>query len=565
MKHIQSLFTQALRYITGASLTIKIASAAVIVLLVYAGVAHKNGNGYTQTLMLERGTLEQVVEFSGITAPQDRVDLSFESAGKVVYAPYEIGDTIARGSVIASLDTATARADLAREEALLESEEATLAQLERGTRPEELAVDKAQYTQKQNALTDAQYGLVAALLAGYTAADTVVYKNIDDMFDNPTSAVPTLKYDSSKRALEIIIENERLNFERIMNDWQTQMSAVIASATSDTPTYAALLNSLRTMLTASALSASTSANANDTETLMAYANDSIAYLVELRAFLQNIAGYTNALSPSGDLTQTTIDTWQSNIATDRTSVDTAIAALNTAREKLASAQDAFDIETESLALSEAGATPEDILKQKAVVRAQEAKVTSLKSTLADLSVVAPYTGVLIKKDIEVGEIASANTPLFAIDSDNNFKMEAHISELDVVFLQKNMHADITLDAFETTEHWSATITRVDPAESEKNNESGYGIELVFDDSDPRLKAGMTANAHVSVILKEDVIAVPAGYIHYEGNDAYVSVLVQGEVQQRAVVLGTRNTRGIVEITSGVSEGETIVPYDETTK
>ena len=164
--------------------------------------------------------------------------------------------------------------------------------------------------------------------------------------------------------------------------------------------------------------------------------------------------------------------------------------------------------------------------------------------------------------IEVGEITTAQEPIFTLDTTGYYEIEARISELDVVFLETGQIAEVTLDPYGASEIFSATISKIDPAESVVNGSTGYRITLTLSEQDPRLKAGMTANAVVTVILKESALTVPVGFISHEGPRSYLYVSENGSEKRQEVRTGLRSTDGLVEIISGVSEGEHIVPYDK---
>lgn len=65
----------------------------------------------------ERGPLRITVTASGLVRPIDRIELKSKASGEVVALPIEVGDTIAKGDLIARLDQVDERADLAQAEA----------------------------------------------------------------------------------------------------------------------------------------------------------------------------------------------------------------------------------------------------------------------------------------------------------------------------------------------------------------------------------------------------------------------------------------------------------------
>lgn len=505
--------------------------------------------------------LTQVVNFSGTIVPRTRTDLAFERTGRVASISYDIGDTVAQGAVVASLDVSGVRADIARERAILVSEEAALAQLVRGTREEELALERARVTLDGQTLVDAKDALVTSISNGYTVSDTAIERLVDEMIDDPTTQ-PKVKHGTINRSLELLIENERLQLEAVLNEWRadvlTLSSGVSERVDWEAVTLVTLLSTFRSSLTANALQGAESATPT---TLLEHADLARERLARMRDFLANVSDYIGDLDIKPTLTQTTIDTWRTQTAVERANVSAAIASLNGAREKYTAAENALLVAQRKLELLEVGATTEDIAAQQARVDAQEARVSALESELSKFVVQAPQTGTLVTKDINEGELATAGSTVLVIDSQGALEIDARVSELDVILLEVGMDTIITLDAYGLREEFPATITHIDPSESIVDGIAGYGLTVQFKEQDRRLRAGMTANAAVAITLKELTTAIPVGYLVREGTDTYVYVLVNGEEARADVVVGAQSDAGLVEIVSGLNEGDRVLLHD----
>ncbi len=533
----------------------------LIIVAVFVGISfmlYGNGNNTTKKILtIERGDLRQVVEFSGIIAPQKRVELAFERSGKVMSATVGIGDTVARGDILASLNTSSIIVDIDQQEAILLSELATLDEIKNGTREEELNIERAKIKQREANVAEKRETLITTILSNYSTVNTAIYKTVDDIFNNSLSTLPTVKYTSSNRSLEITIENERQRIGSMLETWQEESTALISSG--ERSVFANIVNAIRSSLTASVLNFNSDDNG---VALEIYTDNSMEYLLRTRAFLQDVSSYTENLLPLSSLTQSEIDELQTAIATERSNVNTAITYLRTADENLISAETELEIGQSRLVLLEAGSTDEAIARQQAIVNSAQARIDSLWSQWQEFIIYAPVSGVVVQKNIEEGEMVSAGIHSFTLDTVGSYKIEAHISELDIIFLRDGMEAEITLDAYTPEDKWEATITQVDPADSMVRGERGYGVTLVFSEQDDRLKAGMTANALLDIILKEDVISIPNAYIEKDGDTSFVYVLsIGGTVEKREVKIGKRTTLGDIEIASGLTEGEEIVIYE----
>ena len=124
--------------------------AAVIIVaavLGYAFVWHprqaEQAGEETRFAVVERGAMLVAVSASGNIEPQARVNLFFQSPGRVTEVLVEVGDTVAAGDALARLDSERLVLQAQQAQAALASAEAQLAQLTRGARPEEIAAAEA--------------------------------------------------------------------------------------------------------------------------------------------------------------------------------------------------------------------------------------------------------------------------------------------------------------------------------------------------------------------------------------------------------------------------------------
>lgn len=534
---------------------------AAVILAVGATVyVSWNGNGASgDTYTVVRGDLEQVVSFSGTVAPRVRADLAFERAGRVTRVSYDTGDFVAAGATIAVLDSGSVEADLARERALLASEEAALAQLVRGTREEALALERARVAQNEASLAQSETALTTALANSYTTADTSIERLVDDLFTDPTTQ-PRVKYATTDRSLELRIENERLQLENMLDEWRQDVRSISRSDANERSGTVALLERFRDSLVAQVAQTLTTQDAAEFS-LTNEAQEARERLLRMRTFMADISAYTNDLVTQPTLTQATIDAWRAQAATERANIAQALTALNTAQQNYTAAQSALSVSERQLTLSEAGATVEDIAAQEARVAAQEARVRSLTSELGKFAIRAPRSGILTTRDIDPGELASVGVPVLTIDSTDSTEVEARISELDIILLEENMEATVTTDAFGDATTFAAVLTDIDPAETVVNSVAGYGVTLLIDDERDMLKAGMTANVVIAFITEADTLIVPVGFVERTAQGAFVTVLADGVRTKTRVALGAQTTDGRIAVREGISEGDILVAYE----
>jgi HlyD family secretion protein len=188
-----------------------------------------------------------------------------------------------------------------------------------------------------------------------------------------------------------------------------------------------------------------------------------------------------------------------------------------------------------------------------------ADVRKAEANVAKTIIRAPFSGVITNKNVSVGQIVAANSPVLSIISLGNFEIEANIPEVEIAKLTVGNTATVTLDAYGNDVPFLATVTVIDPAERVIDGVSTYEVTLNFKEEDARIRSGMTANLEIKTAEKDDVVIIPERAVVIEGNKKIVEVLDgTGNSIKREVQTGLRGQGGVVEITQGLKEGETII-------
>ena len=73
----------------------------------------------------------------------------------------------------------------------------------------------------------------------------------------------------------------------------------------------------------------------------------------------------------------------------------------------------------------------------------------------------------------------------------------------------------------------------------------------------QIKSGMTANITVRSGSRSGVLVLPSQYLLEEGGQSMVYVASQDGPVTQTVTTGARTNTGLVEITSGLSEGQEV--------
>ncbi|MCK5320682.1 HlyD family efflux transporter periplasmic adaptor subunit, partial [Candidatus Parcubacteria bacterium] len=180
---------------------------------------------------------------------------------------------------------------------------------------------------------------------------------------------------------------------------------------------------------------------------------------------------------------------------------------------------------------------------------------------------APINGVITKINFAIGEQPGIGSPVVFMLGDNNYEIEVLISEADIAKISRDDFASITLDAFGEDLIFLGKVDFIEPAETVIQDVIYYLLTVVFTESKEKnvfltnVKSGMTANVDIMTDKKENVLAMPVrAIVDKNGQGKFTRVLIGENVEERQITLGLRGDGGLVEVLSGVKEGEKVVTY-----
>lgn len=170
-----------------------------------------------------------------------------------------------------------------------------------------------------------------------------------------------------------------------------------------------------------------------------------------------------------------------------------------------------------------------------------------------LPVRAPIAGTITEKHAIVGELSDPAKSLYTIADLSSVWVVVDIHEKDLAKVRRGQKASVAVTAF-PGEKFRGRITYL----SDQLNEASRTVKARIEVANPgrRLKPEMFASVEVTLAADAPpVLAVPEGAIQEVDGKKLVFVAVsEGEFEPRQVETG-RASEGLVEILSGLKEGE----------
>jgi RND family efflux transporter MFP subunit len=216
-----------------------------------------------------------------------------------------------------------------------------------------------------------------------------------------------------------------------------------------------------------------------------------------------------------------------------------------------------------LAVAEAG-----VPEAEARLLAAAAATGLAQATLDKTAVRAPFDGVVVLKDAEVGEVVSPNSQggsnargsVVTMVDFSTLEVQAEVPETTLASVQLGGSARIYLDAY-PTKPYLGRVDRIWPTAN--RTKATVEVRVVFEERDELLRPEMGvrvvfgAGDGGATLSAESRLLIPEGSL-LRGDGAVAVFVVEGDlVRRREVTLGDARA-GKVAVLSGLSAGEELV-------
>ena len=208
------------------------------------------------------------------------------------------------------------------------------------------------------------------------------------------------------------------------------------------------------------------------------------------------------------------------------------------------------------------------LKQaRAQVMQAQASLQQLEEQLSYTNVVAPMDGVILSRDVEIGDavssilvLGSTATLIMTEGDTSEVYVKGKVDEADIANVYLNQPARIKVESFRDRV-FHGKVTKIAPLGVEKDNVTTFEVRVSIDNPGGELKANMTANAEILLSEHKGVLTIPENAVIYD-NQKNASVEVPDKSQKdgkRKVAIKTGLSNGsVTEVLSGLKEGEQVV-------
>jgi len=498
----------------------------VISFLVWQRFLKKEEPDFTLAEVI-RGNISQEISETGQLQRGEEINLSFKASGRIKKIYVEVGEEVEAEDVLVEIDATDINIQLQEAKASLSLAQAELDKLLTGASPEEIKVSQTVLDNKQIALDEANQGLEEANEDALNSLEDSYLEayNSENMADSIQET-----YFTGDDWNETRVKEKEGEIEKAVS----QISDSLDSAKLESTQENIDLTLSQVLVQLSVIS------------------DALKVIRQIceKPDYSNVVSSTDKISL--DTQRKNINTALANLTDSQQEIDSAKLAIESAEGELQKAQD-------ELTLLTSPPRQEDVDLYEAKVTKAQSQVDRLENQLQETFLKAPIKGQITNIKKRVGETVAAASQdiVMVLLPDVPFTIELDVYEEDIVKINIGNPVDISLVAF-PNQIFKGKLISIEPAEELIEGVVYYKISIIPERLPEGVKPGMTADVTIKTSLKENVLIIPEDALQEKDGRQIVEVFKNRNSELREIQLGVAGSDDMVEVLSGLEEGEKVI-------
>ncbi|MGO9274280.1 MAG: efflux RND transporter periplasmic adaptor subunit [Terriglobia bacterium] len=209
----------------------------------------------------------------------------------------------------------------------------------------------------------------------------------------------------------------------------------------------------------------------------------------------------------------------------------------------------------------------DVARAKAQVAQAQASLDRVEEDLRNSTVVSPMDGIVLSRDVEVGDavssilvLGSQATLVMTLGDMSTVYVLGKVDQADIGKVYLVQRARIVVESFKDKK-FEGKVTKISPMGVEKDNVTTFEVRVSIQNPAGELKANMSANAEIILEEKPNVLLIPESAVVYD-KDRNTSVELpdpKSDTGRRKVAVKLGISNGIkTELVSGLTEGQKVI-------
>ncbi len=192
---------------------------------------------------------------------------------------------------------------------------------------------------------------------------------------------------------------------------------------------------------------------------------------------------------------------------------------------------------------------------KANMETDQASLALAEKDLKDTSIFAPFSGLIGKRFVEVGEYVKEGDKLFNIVKIDPIRVEFYVPERYMPLVELGRVLSVTVEAY-PKEEFLGEIYFVNP--KIKPETRRFQCQARINNFESKLKPGFFATCRIVLSRNPDAIVIPQEAILSEEGINYCFTVEAGRAKKIIVKPGIKLKEGMIEVVNGVEEGTPVI-------
>lgn len=334
---------------------------------------------------------------------------------------------------------------------------------------------------------------------------TQIKTNTDALFTDAQSARPEVNFSVKNYAEEQSIIKQRVEVGRLLESW------TVGSSRSDL-------------------------------------DESLKNLSEISSLLTSLSKSLSEAEPSLSVTSAMLSEYRGIVTSARSAIDSMINEVSDAQENLRSVDSEIPV-------------------QQAKIVAASASIDKFQAQRNNYAIVAPFDGVVVDISASAGENVSANQSVLVLMNNSSVEVEVFVPEIYMKDLEVGDPGRVKIEALGDDFVIGASVVYVEDRGVVRNGIVTYKTTLALSVDSPDIKTGMTAGIEIDTLIVENVLLIPRSAtkvteeVVSDVNQIKATVKVVEEnkkIVEKEIVIGRTDSKGFVEVLSGLNAGERVV-------
>lgn len=200
------------------------------------------------------------------------------------------------------------------------------------------------------------------------------------------------------------------------------------------------------------------------------------------------------------------------------------------------------------------ATNAAVDEQTALRDGARADANAIRSRISDRVIRAPFDGVLSLRTVSAGTVVTSGSPIATISDISSIKLDFTVPESFLTALEAGQVVEATTAAY-SDQSFFGTIDNINPLVDPLSR--SLTVRAILPNGVRQLRPGMLMSVRI-VSETRTGLAIPETALLAQGDQSFVFLVDKDGIARRTAINVGLRSKGMVEVTSGVSLGDKIV-------